>query len=247
MFSDVPWCLATSSAFEGSIFQVSESKISAVCQELLWCSMQDQTHLPKTLTLAVTNLVLSFRFLEGKALRDDDVLQNLPVGTSVILYFRDLGPQLGWTMVSDLQNVTLDSIKHTIFKNITALQVFLAEYMGPLLIYLLFYVRVPYIYNHKYTFTSSSHHVVKYVLQKNDLLCSKEETKSYGFHMTWEWVHNSFVLFSLACACHSFHYIKRLFETIFVHRFSNGTMPLKAIIKVSVWSHWSGLLLSNEN
>lgn len=146
--------------------------------------MQDQTHLPKTLTLAVTNLVLSFRFLEEKALRDDDVLQNLPVGTSVILYFRDLGPQLGWTMVSDLQNVTLDSIKHTIFKNITAVQVFLAEYMGPLLIYLLFYVRVPYIYNHKYTFTSSSHHVVKYVLQKNDLLCSKEETKSYGFHMT---------------------------------------------------------------
>lgn len=78
--------------------------------------MQDQTHLPKTLTLAVTNLVLSFRFLEGKALRDDDMLQNLPVGTSVILYFRDLGPQLGWKMVSDLQNVTLDSIKHTIFK-----------------------------------------------------------------------------------------------------------------------------------
>ncbi len=76
---------------------------------------------------------------------------------------------------SDLQNVTLDSTKHTIFKNITDLQVFLTEYMGPLLIYLLFYVRVPNIYNHKYTFTSSSHHVVKYVLQKNDLLCSKEE------------------------------------------------------------------------
>lgn len=186
MFSDVPWCLATSSAFEGSIFQVSESKISAVCQELLWCSMQDQNHLPKTLTLAVTNLVLSFRFLEGKALRDDGVLQNMHVGTLVTLYFRDLGPQLGWTMVRVIcKNVTLDHIKHTIFKNITALQVFLAEYMGPLLIYLLFYVRVPYIYNHKYTFTSSSHHVVKYVLQNNYLLCSKEQIKSYGFQMTW--------------------------------------------------------------
>ncbi len=195
MFSDVAWCLATSSAFEGSIFQVSESKISAVCQELLWCSMQDQTHLPKTLTLAVTNLVLSFRFLEGKALRDDDVLQNLPVGTSVILYFRDLGPQLGWTMVSDLQNVTLDSIKHTIFKNITALQVFLAEYMGPLLIYLLFYVRVPYIYNHKYTFTSSSHHVVKYVLQRKwpFVLLRKKQS-----HMDFIWHENEYitVLFS---------------------------------------------------
>uniref|UniRef100_A0A673I9P6 Very-long-chain enoyl-CoA reductase n=1 Tax=Sinocyclocheilus rhinocerous TaxID=307959 RepID=A0A673I9P6_9TELE len=108
-----------------------------------------------------------------KALRDDDVLQNLPVGTSATLYFRDLGPQLGWTMG----------------------RVFLAEYMGPLLINLLFYVRVPYIYNHKYTI-SSSHHVV-----------------------------------NLACACHSFHYIKRLCETIFVHQFSTGTMPLRAIIR----------------
>ncbi|XP_073796984.1 very-long-chain enoyl-CoA reductase isoform X2 [Danio rerio] len=94
------------------------------------------------------------------------------------MYFRDLGPQLGWTMV------------------------FLAEYIGPLLIYLLFYVRVPYIYNHKYTFTSSTHPVV-----------------------------------SLACACHSFHYIKRLFETIFVHRFSHGTMPLRAIVKNCVY-YW---------
>uniref|UniRef100_A0A9J7X0J3 Very-long-chain enoyl-CoA reductase n=1 Tax=Cyprinus carpio carpio TaxID=630221 RepID=A0A9J7X0J3_CYPCA len=114
---------------------------------------------------------------KGKALRNDDLLQNLPVGTSATLYFRDLGPQLGWTMV------------------------FLAEYIGPLLIYLLFYFRVPYIYNHKYTLTSSSHHVV-----------------------------------NLACACHSFHYIKRLFETIFVHRFSNGTMPLRATLRVSAWS-----------
>ncbi|XP_063795932.1 very-long-chain enoyl-CoA reductase-like isoform X3 [Pseudophryne corroboree] len=36
----------------------------------------------------------------------------------------------------------------------------------------------------------------------------------------------------LACCCHSFHYIKRLIETIFVHRFSHGTMPLKSIVKI---------------
>lgn len=37
---------------------------------------------------------------------------------------------------------------------------------------------------------------------------------------------------SLACICHSFHYIKRLIETIFVHRFSHGTMPLRTIARV---------------
>ncbi|KAI4893927.1 hypothetical protein NFI96_004098 [Prochilodus magdalenae] len=109
---------------------------------------------------------------EGGVLKDDDVLQNLPGGTTARLYFRDLGPQLGWTMV------------------------FMSEYVGPLLIYLLFYVRVPYIYTHEHTFTSSPHPVV-----------------------------------SLACACHSFHYIKRLVETIFVHRFSHGTMPLRTMLR----------------
>lgn len=36
----------------------------------------------------------------------------------------------------------------------------------------------------------------------------------------------------LACACWSFHYGKRLFETIAIHRFSHGTMPLLNVFKV---------------
>ncbi|CDQ85829.1 unnamed protein product [Oncorhynchus mykiss] len=75
-------------------------------------------------------------FSEGKSLKDDAVLQNLPVGTTATMYFRDLGPQIGWTMV------------------------FLAEYIGPLFIYLLFYFRVPYIYSQQDAFTSSSNSVV---------------------------------------------------------------------------------------
>lgn len=41
------------------------------------------------------------------------------------------------------------------------LQVFLTEYAGPLVIYLLFYFRVPFIYAPKYDFTTSKHWVVQ--------------------------------------------------------------------------------------
>nr|XP_033780281.1 very-long-chain enoyl-CoA reductase isoform X1 [Geotrypetes seraphini] len=109
---------------------------------------------------------------KGKSLKDEDILQNLPVGTTATFYFRDLGAQISWVTV------------------------FLTEYAGPLLIYLLFYFRVPFIYGPKYDFISSKHSVVH-----------------------------------LACICHSFHYVKRLLETLFVHRFSHGTMPLRNIFK----------------
>ncbi|XP_066449320.1 very-long-chain enoyl-CoA reductase isoform X1 [Eleutherodactylus coqui] len=109
---------------------------------------------------------------KGRSLKDEDILQNLPVGTTATLYFRDLGAQISWVTV------------------------FLTEYAGPLVIYLLFYFRVPFIYGPKYDFITSRHSVVH-----------------------------------LACICHSFHYIKRLLETLFVHRFSHGTMPLRNIFK----------------
>ncbi|XP_077118766.1 very-long-chain enoyl-CoA reductase isoform X1 [Ranitomeya variabilis] len=109
---------------------------------------------------------------KGRSLKEEDILQNLPVGTTATLYFRDLGAQISWVTV------------------------FLTEYAGPLVIYLLFYFRVPFIYGPKYDFITSRHSVVH-----------------------------------LACICHSFHYIKRLLETLFVHRFSHGTMPLRNIFK----------------
>uniref|UniRef100_A0A7N8X7P5 Very-long-chain enoyl-CoA reductase n=1 Tax=Mastacembelus armatus TaxID=205130 RepID=A0A7N8X7P5_9TELE len=112
---------------------------------------------------------------KGKSLKDEDVLQHLPVGTTATFYFRDLGAQISWVTV------------------------FLTEYTGPLVIYLMFYFRVPFIYAPKYDFTTSKHWVVH-----------------------------------LACMCHSFHYVKRLLETLFVHRFSHGTMPLRNIFKQQI-------------
>jgi very-long-chain enoyl-CoA reductase len=36
---------------------------------------------------------------------------------------------------------------------------------------------------------------------------------------------------TLALICHSIHYAKRLFETQYIHRFSNGTMPIMNLFK----------------
>ncbi|KAG7243462.1 hypothetical protein INR49_011018, partial [Caranx melampygus] len=76
---------------------------------------------------------------KAKSLRDEDVLQTLPVGTTASFYFTDLGPQLTWGTV------------------------FLTECAGPLIIYLMFYFRLPFIYSPKYDFTSSKQWVVQTV------------------------------------------------------------------------------------
>lgn len=110
----------------------------------------------------------SFSFLpEGKSLKDEDILQNLPVGTTATLYFRDLGAQISWVTVSMLPCIPREPpschslVLLTFLLMLLAFQVFLTEYAGPLMIYLLFYFRVPFIYGPKYDFTSSKYSVVQ--------------------------------------------------------------------------------------
>jgi len=92
------------------------------------------------------------------------------------LYFKDLGPQVAWRTV------------------------FLVEYLGPLVCYLVTYFRPSLIYGA--LATRPVHPVVH-----------------------------------IAAACHTFHYAKRLLETIFVHRFSHSTMPILNLFKNSSY-YW---------
>lgn len=39
------------------------------------------------------------------------------------------------------------------------------------------------------------------------------------------------IIISIAAACYTIHYVKRLYETLFVHRFSHATMPLMNLFK----------------
>lgn len=114
---------------------------------------------------------------QAKTLRDETLLSEIGItGSRSKIYFRDLGPQVGWTTV------------------------FLTEYAGPLFIYLAFYLRPAFVYG---------------------------ETSAQP---TAKVVH-------IACACWTFHYAKRLVETIFVHRFSHATMPIFNIFKNSMY-YW---------
>jgi len=104
---------------------------------------------------------------KGKTLKNEITLEELGLNTGAMLYFKDRGLQIGWTTV------------------------FLAEYAGPLLVYLLISTR-PWLFYGEIPENA----VIKPVV-----------------HM--------------AAACWGLHYAKRLLETIFVHRFSNATMPIK--------------------
>ncbi|KAG6440468.1 probable very-long-chain enoyl-CoA reductase art-1 [Manduca sexta] len=106
---------------------------------------------------------------KGKTLNDDDSLKSHKIHNGTKLYVKDLGPQISW-------------------KN-----VFLAEYAGPLFVYLWVYQRPWILYG--------------------------EQTTSPGDIAT------------VAAVCWSAHYAKRIFETLFIHRFSHGTMPLRNLFK----------------
>lgn len=59
--------------------------------------------------------------VKGKMLKDSDTIESLNLRNGSKLYIKDLGPQIGWSTV------------------------FLAEYAGPLLVYLWIYQR-PWIF-----------------------------------------------------------------------------------------------------
>uniref|UniRef100_A0A8D0KTL5 Trans-2,3-enoyl-CoA reductase-like n=1 Tax=Strix occidentalis caurina TaxID=311401 RepID=A0A8D0KTL5_STROC len=72
----------------------------------------------------------------GPYLKDSINIQSLAVSSIITLYFTDLGQQVGWTTF------------------------FLTEYTGPLLIYLLFYIRLSTIYDQVESMKNFRHPVV---------------------------------------------------------------------------------------
>lgn len=111
---------------------------------------------------------------KGKSLSDEEKLSNLKLNREdgvEVLYLKDLGPQIGWSTV------------------------FLCEYLGPLICYLITYARPTLLYG--------------------SAAASKPALPVVHY----------------AAACWTFHYAKRILETLFVHRFSHSTMPILNLFK----------------
>ncbi|XP_044740823.1 very-long-chain enoyl-CoA reductase [Chrysoperla carnea] len=106
-----------------------------------------------------------------KTLDDKVQVNSLKFDGDRKLYLKDLGPQIGWKTV------------------------FLAEYAGPLIVYLWLYQR-PWIFYGTLDSSVQTHYVV-----------------------------------DLAAICYTVHYAKRILETLFVHRFSHATMPIRNLFK----------------
>ncbi|XP_076262368.1 trans-2,3-enoyl-CoA reductase Sc2 [Rhynchophorus ferrugineus] len=107
--------------------------------------------------------------LKGKDIKDESTIPSL--NSTKKVYVKDLGPQIGWNTV------------------------FLLEYTGPLVVYVLVALRPWILYGNKADGTTLS------------------------------------TTATIALACWSVHYLKRVLETIFVHRFSHGTMPIRNLFK----------------
>jgi len=102
-------------------------------------------------------------------------LSDYDLTTDCEIVFKDLGPQINWRTV------------------------FILEYLGPMLVYPIFFLQPTFIYGQHFS---------------EPLLVQK-----------------------LALLCFVFHYLKREYETIFVHRFGNGTMPVRNLFKNSSY-YW---------
>lgn len=63
-------------------------------------------------------LTLCMRVSEGKSLKDEDVLQHLPVGTTATFYFRDLGAQISWVTVSIARNTPEKGTRHAVAQTV---------------------------------------------------------------------------------------------------------------------------------
>ncbi|KAF2905008.1 hypothetical protein ILUMI_01165 [Ignelater luminosus] len=109
--------------------------------------------------------------VKGKDLKDNVTVKSLKLHNGSKIYVKDLGPQISWRLV------------------------FLCEYLGPLILYLIFVSRPWLFYGSK--------------------------DKTWTLSRTAQ----------IAAICWTVHYAKRLLETIFVHRFSHSTMPLRNLFK----------------
>ena len=109
-------------------------------------------------------------------LKDSDTLGSLGLNKGSKLFFKDLGPQVGYSTVSFSSHILHEEevnwaylIKEAYLVMFCTFQVFLTEYTGPLVLYLVFYLRPAIIYGSEAAGEPKAP-VVQYVFTDSQLL-----------------------------------------------------------------------------
>ncbi|KJH42185.1 3-oxo-5-alpha-steroid 4-dehydrogenase [Dictyocaulus viviparus] len=145
---------------------------------------------------------------KGKPISDEKLIKDLGLAAqNAHLYVRDLGPQIPWkTVIVFYRNVFL--VQFTIHLYVFVLQVLHLDWENWTKRYFCWSMLVRCLFTQYFIFAQVS---------SMEMACVLRE--SYHIAVTYAFI------------CWSLHYAKRLFETEFIHRFSNDTMPRFNLVK----------------
>ena len=154
---------------------------------------------------------------DKKALKEEATLTSCGVAEGSELDAKDLGPQISWTTV-----FVIEYVRSTLHDNALS-HTFLSQ-IGPLIIH-------PLMYYFPNAFYGGA--VQHSLLQQ----CVTALT---SFRLMLRFLRYVFIMVML-------HFLKREYETLFVHRFSHGTMPFNFVFRKyvpNIYSLTSGTFMT---
>nr|XP_021517946.1 trans-2,3-enoyl-CoA reductase-like [Meriones unguiculatus] len=150
----------------------------------------------------------------GPFLKDYITIQSVAASSIITLYFTDLGQQVSWTTV------------------------FLAEYSGPLLIYLLFYLRCSYVYDVKESSRWPRHPVICEAGNHfiNTMLAHPNHTGSNACFPSPNYNPFTWMFFLVSCPNYTYEIGSWISFTVMTQTLPVGIFTILMSIQMSLWA-----------